>query len=250
MKIAIVIPTYNEKETLRSLIDKLVTEVKRIAEFFIIIIDDASPDGTGKIARALNKKYQNITVIERSSKLGLGSAYKQGFKIALDRFDPDYVVQMDADHSHDPAEIPIMVEKIKEYDYVIASRHMSSGAIIGWGAGRKMLHSTACVIARVCARLKIKDPTSGFRMFKKNVLTKVNLSEIKSEGFAFQVELLCYLQSRGFKGIEIPTRFVNRKEGKSKMGFGETFKFTKMCIHLLMNRNLCYFKKMKNKKVV
>ncbi len=237
MNISIVIPTYNEKDTLPILIDKLTREVKKIAEkFSIIIMDDSSPDGTGRIAEDLNKKYQNITVIKRASKLGLGSAYKQGFQIALDRFDPDYVVQMDADHSHDPKEIPLMANKIKDHDYVIASRHLPGSTVIGWGVGRKLLHTLAGNFAKGCAKLEITDPTSGFRMFKKSVLNAVNFSEIKSEGFAFQVELLCYLRRKGLHGIEIPTRFVNREIGKSKMGFGETIQFTKMCINLLRNR--------------
>ena len=237
MNISIVIPTYNEKDTLPTLIDKLTREVKKIAEkFSIIIMDDSSPDGTGRIAEYLNKKYQNITVIKRPSKLGLGSAYKQGFQIALERFDPDYVVQMDADHSHDPKEISLMANKIKDHDYVIASRHLPGSTVIGWGVGRKLLHTLAGNFARGCAKLEITDPTSGFRMFKKNVLKAVNFSEIKSEGFAFQVELLCYLRRKGLHGIEIPTRFVNREIGKSKMGFGETIQFTKMCINLLRNR--------------
>ncbi len=237
MNISIVIPTYNEKDTLPILIDKLTTEVKKIAEkFSIIIMDDSSPDGTGRIAEDLNKKYQNITVIQRPSKLGLGSAYKQGFQIALDRFDPDYVVQMDADHSHDPKEISLMANKIKDHDYVIASRHLPGSIVIGWGVGRKLLHSLAGKLARGCAKLELTDPTSGFRMFKKSVLKAINFSEIKSEGFAFQVELLCYLRKKGLHGIEIPTRFVNREIGKSKMGLGETIQFTKMCISLLRNR--------------
>lgn len=237
MNISIVIPTYNEKDTLPILIEKLTREVKKIAEkFSIIIMDDSSPDGTGRIAEDLNKKYQNITVIQRPSKLGLGSAYKQGFQIALERFDPDYVVQMDADHSHDPKEISLMANKIKDHDYVIASRHLPGSTVIGWGVGRKLLHTLAGNFARGCAKLEITDPTSGFRMFKKNVLKAVNFSEIKSEGFAFQVELLCYLRRKGLHGIEIPTRFVNRKIGKSKMGFGETIQFSKMCINLLRNR--------------
>ena len=237
MNISIVIPTYNEKDTLPILIDKLTTEVKKIAEkFSIIIMDDSSPDGTGRIAEDLNKKYQNITVIQRPSKLGLGSAYKQGFQIALDRFDPDYVVQMDADHSHDPKEISLMANIIKDHDYVIASRHLPGSIVIGWGVGRKLLHSLAGNFAKCCAKLEITDPTSGFRMFKKSVLNAVNFSEIKSEGFAFQVELLYYLRRKGLHGIEIPTRFVNREIGKSKMGLGETIQFTKMCINLLRNR--------------
>jgi dolichol-phosphate mannosyltransferase len=237
MNIAIVIPTYNEKDTLPSLIAKLTSEVKKIAEkFSIIIMDDSSPDGTGKIAEDLNKKYRNITVINRPSKLGLGSAYKQGFQFALDKFNPDYVVQMDADHSHDPKEIPMMVDKIKNNDFVIASRHLAGSVVEGWGARRKILHTLAGKIAKGCAKLEISDPTSGFRMFKKSVLAAVNFSEIKSEGFAFQVELLCYLRRKGLHGIEIPSKFVNRKIGESKMGFGETIQFSKMCINLLRNR--------------
>src|SRR3989304_2453770 len=208
MNITIVIPTYNEKDTLPGLIAKLTSEVKRIAEkFSIIIMDDASPDGTGKIAEDLNKKYKNITVVKRPSKLGLGSAYKQGFQIALDRFDSDYVVQMDADHSHDPKEISLMADKIIDHDYVVASRHLPGSSIIGWGSGRKLLHSMAG-----------------------------KFSEIKSEGFAFQVELLCYLRRKGLHGIEIPTIFVNRKLGKSKMNLREIIQFSKMCINLLRNR--------------
>ena len=237
MNIAIVIPTYNEKETLPGLIDKLSNEVKRLTEkFSIVIMDDSSPDGTAKIAENLNKKYQNITVIERPSKLGLGSAYKEGFQIALERYDPDYVVQMDADHSHDPKEISLMADKIKEHDYVIASRHLPGSSITGWGTGRKMIHSLAGRIAKGCAKLDVTDPTSGYRMFKKNVLHAINFSEIKSDGFAFQVEILCYLRRKGLYGIEIPSRFVNRKLGKSKMGFGETIQFIKMCTNILRNR--------------
>ncbi len=237
MNIAIVIPTYNEKDTLPSLIAKLTSEVKRIAEkFSIVIMDDSSPDGTGKIAENLNKIYQNIIVIKRPSKLGLGSAYKQGFQFVLDKLNPDYVVQMDADHSHDPREISLMAEKIKDNDFVIASRHLADSVVEGWGARRKILHSIAGSFAKKCAKLEITDPTSGFRMFKKSVLDAVNFSEIKSDGFAFQVELLCYLRKKGLHGIEIPTIFVNRKIGKSKMGFGETLQFSKMCMNLLRNR--------------
>lgn len=237
MKIAVVIPTFNEKDTLPNLIDKLVLEIKKIAEkFMIIIMDDASPDGTGKIAENLNKKYENITVVHRSSKMGIGAAYKEGFRIALDRFDPDLVVQMDADLSHDPAEISGMIEKIQGCDYAIASRHLPSSSVLGWGLQRKLIHSFAGTVARLCARIDIKDPTSGFRIFRKNVLKKVNFSEIRSEGFAFQVELLCYLKKLGLRGIEIPTKFVNRKEGKSKMDLDEALQFMKMCWRLLVNR--------------
>jgi len=237
MKLAVVIPTYDEKDTLPSLIEELVLEIKKIAEkFFIVIMDDASPDGTGQIAEELNKRYGNITVIHREKKLGLGSAYKDGFSLALERFEPDFIVQMDADHSHDPKEIPQMVQKIQGYDYAVASRHLPGSSILGWGAYRKMLHSTAGSIARTCGGIKISDPTSGFRIFRKDVLNSINFSQIKSKGFAFQIELLCLLKRMGFNGMELPTRFVNRKEGKSKMDMTETIQFIKTCILLLARR--------------
>lgn len=235
MKLAIVIPTYNERETLPTLIQVLIREIKKITEkFFIIVLDDASPDGTGEIADQISKKYGNITVIHRKSKLGIGSAYKEGFKIVLEYFDPDLIIQMDADFSHDPKEINRLVQGIQGYDVAIASRHVPGSSIIGWSLYRKLLHSIACSLASVCGDMKISDPTSGYRIFKKNVLNSIDFSEIRSEGFAFQIELLYKLNTIGFKIIELPTKFVNRKEGKSKMGFSETIQFVKVCFHLLV----------------
>lgn len=235
MKLAIIIPTYNEKENLPSLIEEIIGEVKKIAEkFFIIIMDDASPDGTGQIAEELNKKHGNITVVHRQTKLGLGSAYREGFRLALDRFDPDFIVQMDADYSHDPKEIPQMLQKIQGYDFAVASRHMVGSAVVGWSAYRKILHATAGAFASICGRIKISDPTSGFRIFKKNTLNSIDFSKIKSNGFAFQIEILCLLKRMGFKRFEFPTRFVNRKKGKSKMNVNETVQFIRTCIYLLI----------------
>lgn len=237
MKLAVVIPTYNERDTLPSLIEELVNELKKNTEkFSIVIMDDGSPDGTGKIAENLNKRYGNITVVHRKTKLGLGSAYKDGFRFAIDKFDPDLIVQMDADHSHNPNEIPQMIHRIHSYDYVVASRHVQGSSITGWGRYRTILHSAAGFLASICGGIKISDPTSGFRIFKKEVLKSVDFSKIKSDGFAFQIELLCLLKRMGFKGSELPTRFINRKEGKSKMGIVEYFKFIKTCLLLLARR--------------
>lgn len=237
MKLAIVIPTYNEKDTLPTLIEDLLYEIKKIAEkFYIVIVDDSSPDGTGKIAEELNKKYDNISVIHRKNKLGLGSAYKEGFRFALDTLQPDFIVQMDADHSHDPKEISRMLQNMHDCDFVVASRHVLGGSVVGWSTYRKLLHSTAGTLAAICGGLKIADPTSGFRVFKKNVLNAVDFSKIKSDGFAFQIEILYLLKRMGFRGFEFPTVFVNRKGGKSKMGINESIQFIKTCMRLLMNR--------------
>ena len=175
-------------------------------------------------------------MIHRKAKLGLGSAYKEGFKVALERFQPDLIVQMDADHSHDPKEIPQMIQKIQGYDFGIASRHVHGSSILGWNMNRQILHSTAGTIASICGGLKMSDPTSGFRIFKKHVLDSINFSQIKSSGFAFQIELLCYLKKMGFRGIEFPTKFINRREGKSKMGMNETIQFVNACFFLLLRR--------------
>ena len=231
MKLAIVIPTYNEAETIPSLIKELFEKIKQLVERLdILIIDDSSPDGTADIARELGAKYEKITVIQRPKKMGLGAAYKEGFRHVLEKLDSELVLQMDADHSHQPSEIPNMLEKIKNFDFLVASRHVEGSDVIGWGIGRKATHSIAGAIARICAKIEIKDSTSGFRMFKKKTLEKIDFKNIRSDGFAFQIEVLYQLKQLGMKGLEVPTIFVNRTEGSSKMGSREMMQFIKMCI--------------------
>ena len=231
MKLAIVIPTYNEAETIPSLINELFEKIKQLVKKLdILIIDDSSPDGTADIVRELGERYEKITVIQRPRKMGLGAAYKEGFRYILDKLDSEFIVQMDADHSHRPSEIPNMLEKIKNFDYLIASRHVEGSDIVGWGIGRKTTHSVAGVIAKACAKLEINDSTSGFRMFKKKTLEKIDFEKIRSDGFAFQIEVLYQLKQLGMRGLEIPTVFVNRTEGSSKMGSREMMQFITMCI--------------------
>ena len=231
MKLAIVIPTYNEAETIPNLIKELFEKIKHLVEKLdILIIDDSSPDGTADIVRKLGGEYEKITIIQRAKKMGLGAAYKEGFSYVLEKLDSELIVQMDADHSHQPGEIPNMLEKIKNFDYLIASRHVEGSDVIGWGTGRKITHSVAGAIAKACAKLEIKDSTSGFRMFKKKTLEKINFNKIRSDGFAFQIEVLYQLKQLGMKGLEVPTIFVNRTEGSSKMGSAEMMQFITMCI--------------------
>ena len=230
MKLAVVIPTYNEKETIQSLIEKLFSEIKPIVdELHVVIIDDSSPDGTANIVTDLSDKFQKISLIQRPTKLGLGAAYKDGFNHVLEKIDSDLIVQMDADHSHNPSEIVTMLQEIEGYDFVVASRHMPNSSIVGWGVGRQMTHSFAGIIARISARIDIKDSTSGFRMFKRETLQSIEFDEIESDGFAFQIEMLYQLKQKGFRGLEMPTIFVNRKSGKSKMGGTEIMQFIKTC---------------------
>ena len=231
MKLAIVIPTYNEAETIPSLISELFEKIKQLVEKLdILIIDDSSPDGTADIVRELGTKYEKITVIQRPKKMGLGAAYKEGFRHVLEKFDSELIIQMDADHSHQPGEIPNMLEKIKNFDFLVASRHVEGSDVIGWGIGRKITHSIAGTIARICAKIEIKDSTSGFRMFKKKTLERIDFKNIRSDGFAFQIEVLYQLKQLGMKGLEVPTVFVNRTEGSSKMGSTEMMQFITMCI--------------------
>ena len=234
MKLAIVIPTYNEAETISSLIKELFEKIKQIVEKLdILIIDDSSPDGTADIVRELGEKYEKVTVIQRPKKMGLGAAYKEGFRYVLEKLDSELVVQMDADHSHQPSEIPNMLEKIKNFDFLIASRHVEGSNVIGWGIGRKATHSIAGTIARICAKIEIKDSTSGFRMFKKKTLEKIDFEKIRSDGFAFQIEVLHQLKQLGMNGLEVPTIFINRTEGSSKMGSSEMMQFITMCINYI-----------------
>ena len=230
MKLAVVIPIYNEKETIQILIEKLFSEIKPIVdELHVVIIDDSSPDGTANIVTDLSDKFQKISLIQRPTKLGLGAAYKDGFNHVLEKIDSDLIVQMDADHSHNPSEIVTMLQEIEGYDFVVASRHMPNSSIVGWGVGRQMTHSFAGIIARISARIDIKDSTSGFRMFKRETLQSIEFDKIESDGFAFQIEMLYQLKQKGFRGLEMPTIFVNRKSGKSKMGGTEIMQFIKTC---------------------
>ena len=227
MKTLIVSPTYNESKNIAELLWK-VNEINH--EYHILVVDDNSPDGTGDIVEELQHRlYPNVHLLRRPGKAGLGTAYKFGFKWALEG-DYDIIVQMDADHSHSPSEIIEMIEKITDYDFIIASRHVPGSSIVGWGSGRRLIHSVAGVIAKMSAKIDIEDSTSGFRMFKRNTLQGLEFDKIKSDGFAFQIEVLYQLKQKGFRGLEILTRFVNRKHGKSKMGTSEMLQFINMCM--------------------
>ena len=154
MNLAVVIPTYNEKETLPSLIEDLFEKIKPLVdELHVVIVDDSSPDGTADIARNIGTKFNSVSVIQRPTKSGLGGAYKDGFNHVLQKLKSDLIVQMDADHSHSPSEIIDMIEKITDYDFIIASRHVPGSSIVGWGSGRRLIHSVAGVIAKMSAKI-------------------------------------------------------------------------------------------------
>ena len=216
-KIVIVIPTYNESENINSISETLIN--LGYENFQILYVDDNSPDGTGALVDALVEKYPNIIhVIHRTGKLGLGTAYIQGFRWAIDQ-QADYVIQMDADFSHSPSYIPKFIELIKDYDIVVGSRYVEGGRLDeNWGWGRWFLSWWAnSVWVRLILSIKTKDSTAGFKCWRVDALKKIGLDKIRSNGYVFQVEMCYVAEKKGFKIKEIPIYFEDRRIGVSKM---------------------------------
>ena len=205
----VVIPTYNEVES----IGEILTGLKSL-DCDVLVIDDGSPDGTAQIARALG-----IEVIERAGKQGLGSAYRVGFSIALER-GYTYVIQLDADGSHQIADLEKMMEWIGNADLLIGSRWVNDGAIANWSRFREYLSKSANTYANLLLSLGVKDTTSGFRIYTAALLKKMELSTIRSEGYCFQIEMTRRAISRGGSVAEIPITFIERAHGVSKMSLG------------------------------
>lgn len=220
----IVIPTYNERENISELLHEIFA--LNISELQVIIVDDNSPDGTLEIVTKLQKKYP-IHIISRAKKSGLGSAYKEGFTQAI-KMKADYIFEMDADFSHDPNDIPKLIEAIKKSDIVIASRRVKGSTIVGWNMKRHIISYLATRISRFWLGLKPKDVTSGFRIYRAKALQKLDYQTFNSSGFAFQEEILFYAQKSNLKIIEIPVTFTDRQRGKTKLGLGEMLDFIKL----------------------
>jgi len=224
MKIFLIIPTYNEKENLETLVNQIF--LLQILDLTLLIIDDNSPDGTGDLAEKLKKRYP-IIVIHRQKKQGLGSAYRLGFQYALEH-NADLIVQMDADLSHEPKEIPKFIEEIKKgADIVIGSRRIPGGQIIGWSLWRHFCSWSASTFSRLVLKLKTKDITSGYRGYKKEALEKINFSQIKSNGYAFFEEITWLAEKKKLKIKEIPITFFDRQFDQSKLGIKEIIEFFK-----------------------
>lgn len=216
MKTAIVIPTYNEKENLPLIVDSLLD--LKIPDLNVLIVDDNSPDGTGDVADALVKKFPGaISVMHREGKQGLGTAYLEGFEYCL-RQGADQIVQMDADFSHNPKEVVNLLAGLKEYDMVLGSRYVKGGSLDErWAVWRKGLSSFGNFYARVILHMPILDVTGGFRAWRRKTLQGIPLDRIKSQGYAFQVEMAYVTHLCGFTINEIPIYFADRARGDSKM---------------------------------
>ena len=215
--VLIVIPTYNENENVAHLLKDLYKHVPS-AEF--LIIDDHSPDGTSQSVVQLKDDIPRLHLITRPRKEGIGKAYREAFGWALER-GYERIVQMDADFSHNPADVPRLLENMDPYDAVIGSRYVLNGKIDGWPMRRWLLSQTANYFVRHRLRLPIHDMTSGFRCWRSNVLKEIQVSSLKSDGYAFMVELTWRAVRSGFKIVEIPITFRERSRGTSKMGFKE-----------------------------
>ncbi len=212
----IIIPTYNEK-------DNVELMIQRVFELYpsgsILILDDSSPDGTGNKVKELQDKYENLHLIERPSKLGLASAYCDGFSWALER-DYQFIVQIDCDFSHDPQDIEALVKACQSScDLAIGSRYVGGIRIINWPFSRLLLSYGASLYVRLMTGLKAKDPTGGFKCFRREVLEAINLKKIRSKGYSFQVEMNFKTKKLGFRIREVPIIFREREKGASKMSF-------------------------------
>jgi len=212
-KSLVIIPTYNELENVPKLIPAVLSQDDSID---ILIVDDASPDGTGKFIEEEMKKNQRLHLIKREKKMGLGTAYIAGFKYALDK-GYDFVFEMDADFSHDPNEIKNFLIEINDCDLVLGSRYIHGIRVLNWPMRRLLLSFFASVYTRVITGMPIRDATGGFKCFRRKVLESINLDKVKSNGYSFQIEMTFKAYKKGFKIKEIPIVFIDRIKGKSKM---------------------------------
>ena len=211
----IIIPTFNEAENIARLLNDLAELYLSTVD--ILVIDDNSPDGTLEIVRSMQPKMTGLHVIKRERKLGLGTAYITGFHYALDK-GFRYIIEMDADYSHDPAEVRNFLDAMKEADLVIGSRYMNNTVnVVNWPLGRLILSKVASIYTQIITGLPVDDPTSGFKCFSIDVLRALDLDSINSQGYSFQIEMNFRVWKKGFVIKEIPIVFVDRSVGKSKM---------------------------------
>lgn len=222
----VIIPTYNEIENIEKIIRAVFGLEKK---FDILIIDDGSPDGTAaKVKELMSQEFNGrLHLLERSGKLGLGTAYIKGFKWALER-DYEYIFEMDADFSHDPKDLPRLYAACHDegYDVAIGSRYVSGVNVVNWPIGRVLMSYFASKYVRSITGFKVNDTTAGFKCYKRRVLETIELDKIRFKGYAFQIEMKYTAYKIGFKIKEVPVIFVNRREGVSKMSggiFGEAF---------------------------
>ena len=210
----VIIPTYNERDNIVRLIDRLLSLPLGLE---VLVVDDSSPDGTGDLVAARAAGETRVHLMRRAGKLGLGSAYRDGFRYALER-GAEYVFEMDADFSHDPGRIAAFLEAARDADLVLGSRYLDGRVtVINWPLGRLILSYAANVYTRIVTGLPVYDATGGFKCFRRRALEAVRLDRVRSDGYAFQIEMSYKLWRKGFRIVEIPIVFTDRVAGISKM---------------------------------
>jgi dolichol-phosphate mannosyltransferase len=210
----VIIPTYNERENITRIIPAVLAQHPSID---VLIVDDGSPDGTGDIVDGIAEQNPRVHALHRSGKLGLGTAYVAGFRWALER-DYEYIFEMDADFSHAPERLPAFLEAIQTADLVLGSRYQNGQInVVNWPMSRLFLSYSANIYARHVTGLQVFDATGGFKCFRRRVLESIDLSDVRSNGYAFQIEMTFRAWKKGFRIVEIPIVFVDRTEGASKM---------------------------------
>jgi dolichol-phosphate mannosyltransferase len=215
--LVVCLPTYNERDNLERLVRELARVfVEHDLDGRVLVIDDASPDGTGELADRLASELPFVEVLHRARKEGLGPAYIAGFRQALS-LGADLVVEMDADLSHDPDDVPRLAAATEEADLVVGSRYVAGGATRNWGLGRRAVSRAGCLYAKAVLGLRVADLTGGFKCFRREALERLPLEEIGSKGYAFQIETTFRVVRAGLRVVEVPIVFSERRAGGSKM---------------------------------
>jgi len=212
-KTLVIVPTYNERENLPALADRLL---KLPIPVDLLVVDDNSPDGTGRLADELAAQHPSIHVLHRSEKNGLGRAYIAGFQWALAR-DYEFIMEMDGDFSHDPAEIPNFVRAAEHADLVLGSRYTNGIRVINWPLQRLMLSMGAALYVKLVTGMPVNDPTGGFKCFRRRALQSIDLNAVRSNGYSFQIEMTHKIWRQGMRIGEVPIVFTDRFQGSSKM---------------------------------
>jgi dolichol-phosphate mannosyltransferase len=231
----VIVPTYNERDNLPPLVAKLLALPARLD---LLVVDDNSPDGTGKIADELAARHPEVHVLHRQVKNGLGRAYCDGFAWALER-DYEFIFEMDGDFSHNPEDIPAFLRAAESADLVLGSRYCDGIRVINWPLSRLVLSMTAGLYVRLITGMPFSDPTGGFKCFRRRALQAIDLSAVRSNGYSFQIELTHKIWRQGLKVAEVPIIFTDRFQGSSKMSRSIVYEAVFMVWRLLAQNDFC-----------
>jgi dolichol-phosphate mannosyltransferase len=212
-RVLVIVPTYNERDNIETIIDRVLQSVP---DANVLVADDGSPDGTGKVADELAVSDPRVHVLHRAEKAGLGAAYIAGFRWGLER-GYDVLVEMDADGSHAPEQLPRLLATLRDADLVLGSRWVAGGTVVNWPMSRELLSRSANLYTRMALGIPVRDATGGYRAYRRCVLESMDLADVASQGYCFQVDLAWRAVLSGFRVVEVPITFADRERGESKM---------------------------------